>query len=331
MIGKLGAPHIGLSQDDYASLQSEATIIIHAAWAVNFSMRLRSFVKDHVSGLRNLLELAISSRFHVAPRFVFCSSTASVLGPTLKSPIPEAISHDPNTASLLGYSRSKWIAEAICERAYAQTRMKQRLKVVRIGQLCGDAVNGVWNITEAWPLMLSTVDATKSLPDLEHEKLDWLPVDIAARAVLQIANGAEKEESSDIPVYHLINENKKPTWRDMLEWMKTIYAHPFDIVPPRKWVEQLENLGADHADHPAKKLLGLWKNAYCTGSTMEDNDGKIGEIRFVTVETCKAVPAMQAVSPIDQQHFAKMWNWIEDEMVNSRIKGEGVQEASIVE
>ncbi|MCJ1392520.1 hypothetical protein MMC18_005388 [Xylographa bjoerkii] len=329
IVGKLGESYLGLSEDAYASLQSEATIIIHAAWAVNFSMRLRSFVKDHISGLRNLLDLAINSPCNIPPRFVFCSSTASVLGPALNSPIVEAISHDPNTASPLGYSRSKWVAEAICEQAFAQTKMKRRLEVIRIGQLCGDTINGVWNVTEAWPLMLSTVDVTSSLPDLEHEKLDWLPVDIAAQAVLQVAHGAEGEENSEIPVYHLINENDRPTWMEMLEWMKALHASPFNIVPPEKWIAQLENLGADHANHPAKKLLGLWKNAYCTDSTRVDNSGGNSEVRFVTDKTRKAAPAMQTVRPIDKEHFAKMWRWIEKEMVNASMQDKGVQEASV--
>ncbi|MCJ1286771.1 hypothetical protein MMC26_006117 [Xylographa opegraphella] len=330
-IAKLGAPHLGLSEDDYASLQSEATIIIHAAWAVNFSMRLRSFVKDHISGLRNLLDLGISSQCHVSPRFIFCSSTASVLGPILEYPIPEAISHNPNGASHLGYSRSKWVAEAICERAYAQTRMKGRLKVIRIGQLCGDTAKGVWNITEAWPLMLSTVDVTGSLPNVENEKLDWLPVDIAAQAVLQIAHGTKSGEISEIPVYHLINENQTPLWTEMLKWLKTLHARPFDIVPPAKWVRQLEDLGADHANHPAKKLLGLWSKAYCTDESKEDSGARTSEVRFTTDRTRNAVPAMRAVAPIDQQHFAKMWKWIEEEMVIARMPDRGVQESSMVE
>ncbi|MCJ1380709.1 hypothetical protein MMC17_003817 [Xylographa soralifera] len=328
IVGKLGDSHLGLSERTYASLQSEATIIIHAAWAVNFSMRLRSFVNDHISGLRNLLDLAIHSHCRLPPRFVFCSSTASVLSPTLESPIAEVISHDATTASPLGYSRSKWVAEAICEQAYAQTRMKGRLEVARIGQLCGDTTNGVWNVTEAWPLMLSTVHVTNSLPDLEHEKLDWLPVDIAAQAVLQIAHGVEGEDTSEIPVYHLINENNKPTWMEMLVWMKTIYARPFDIVPPEKWVKQLENLSVDHTNHPAQKLLGLWENAYCTDSTREDNSGGNLEVRFVTDKTRKAAPVMLTVSPIDEQHFTRMWKWIEEEMVNMRMPDKGVREVS---
>ncbi|MCJ1400135.1 hypothetical protein MMC11_003339 [Xylographa trunciseda] len=330
IVGKLGEPHLGLLEEAYTSLQDEATIIIHAAWAVNFSMRLRSFMKDHISGLRNLLDLAINSPWDIPPRFVFCSSTASVLGAAAELPIAEAISSDPNTASPLGYSRSKWIAEAICEQAYTRTRMKRRLEVVRIGQLCGDTTNGVWNVTEAWPLMLSTVDVTSSLPNLEHEKLDWLPVDIAAQAVLQIAHGAKGEESSEIPVYHLINENKKPTWMEMLKWMKTLHARPFDVVPPQKWVERIENLGAEHANHPAKKLLGLWKNAYCTDSTSANNNGGSSEVRFVTEKSRKAAPAM-LVSPIDEEHFAKMWKWIEKEMVNTSMPDKGVEEASVIE
>ena len=330
MTAKLGDPNLGLSKGTYNSIQKQATVIIHAAWAVNFSMRLRSFVKDHISGLRHLLDLAMHSPRKTPPRFVFCSSTASVLGSVVNNPIVEAISHDPKAASPLGYSRSKWVAESICEQAYAQTRVKGRIEVARIGQLCGDTVNGVWNVTEAWPLMLSTVDITRSLPDLEREKLDWLPVDTAAQAVIQLALSVEAIEIPEIPVYHLINEHKKPTWREMLMWMKTLCTGPFNMVPPEIWVEQLENLGSDHANHPAKKLLGLWKNAYCADSTREDNNDGNNEVRFITDRTRKAASAIQNVRPIDEEQFAKMWKWIEEAMVNTKVPARGVQEASMV-
>lgn len=50
LVAKLGDEKLGLSDEVYNDIAGRASIIIHAAWAVNFSMRLRSFAKDHLAG-----------------------------------------------------------------------------------------------------------------------------------------------------------------------------------------------------------------------------------------------------------------------------------------
>ncbi|KAL9639726.1 MAG: hypothetical protein Q9164_000738, partial [Protoblastenia rupestris] len=159
---------LGLGQENHNHLLRSTTIIIHAAWEVNFSLALPSFEKDHISGLHNLLEFANSSPKETPPSLIFCSSTASVSN-SPSSPIPELISHDPTHASPIGYSRSKWVAESICEKAHQHSRLRNRISVLRIGQLCGDGINGIWNVTEAWPLMFSSVKVTGCLPNLRNE------------------------------------------------------------------------------------------------------------------------------------------------------------------
>lgn len=49
-VAKLSDGRLGLPEDVFDDVAERATIIIHAAWAVNFSMRLKSFVKDHIAG-----------------------------------------------------------------------------------------------------------------------------------------------------------------------------------------------------------------------------------------------------------------------------------------
>ena len=334
---KLSDPALGLPPSIYRDLATRTTLIIHAAWAVNFSMRLSSFVKDHIAGLRNLINFALASQAKNPAHFLFCSSTASVLGAHRASPIPERISHDPSSASPLGYSRSKWVAESICEQAYLNTRMKDNITVIRIGQLCGDTESGIWNITEAWPLMLSSVKVTLSLPDLKDEKLDWLPVDIAALAVLETAQQYKSSSngSSNIPVYHLLNPCTESTWHNLLTWAQKLSPTAFDIVSPSTWVSQLDNLTDEAGTHPARKLLGLWRDAYCnndnktetktqTNDDESSNDDKKSRTKtkeekeeasvFEMDETKKAAPTIQDVKPISEEQFAKMWNWIEKEM-----------------
>ena len=322
---KLSDSALGLPSSTYESLATRATLIVHAAWAVNFSMRLSSFVKDHIGGLRNLINLALASLHTTTPRFVFCSSTASVLGPQCTSPIPECISHDPLSASPLGYSRSKWVAESICEQAHLHTRLKDHISVLRIGQLCGDTESGIWNITEAWPLMLSSVQVTGSLPQLSGERLNWLPVDIAAEAVLQISLPAAHKpaENPAIPVYHLLNPSTQSTWSDLLVWLHKI-SPTFATVSPSTWVSHLDNQTGDAAKHPARKLLGLWKEAYCNDQQgkptqkQEQGGGKENEkkdITFTMTETKEAAPIMRDVKPITEEQFSKIWAWINQEMM----------------
>jgi len=100
-------------------------------------------------------------------------------------PIPEEMISEPSVASQLGYSRSKWVAEHICDAANSKTALRGRVSIFRVGQLAGDSHKGVWNTKEAWPMMLSLVKLTRTLPDLVGETLDWLPVDIAAMALMQ--------------------------------------------------------------------------------------------------------------------------------------------------
>ena len=43
------------------------------AWQVNFNLKVTSFEED-LQGLRNLLDLAVSSQYTVPPKFMFVSS-----------------------------------------------------------------------------------------------------------------------------------------------------------------------------------------------------------------------------------------------------------------
>lgn len=313
---KLSDTVLDLPPSIYKDLAARTTLIVHAAWAVNFSMRLSSFVKDHIAGLRNLIDFALACEKTYPPHFLFCSSTASVLGPHRTSPIAERISHDPLSASPLGYSRSKWVAESICEQAHLRTRLGDRIAVLRIGQLCGDTESGIWNVTEAWPLMLSSVKVTGCLPQLQEERLAWLPVDVAAEAVLQVAL-SEPRKSADVPLYHLLNPATQSTWADLLLWLRNT-SPPFDTVPPSTWVSHLDGLTGRAATHPARKLLGLWKEAYGKADVAAEGGKKVGEekeeVVFEMVETKKVAPVMRNVRPITEDLFVKIWAWIDREM-----------------
>ena len=312
---------LGLGPDTYKRLAKDTTLIIHAAWEVNFSLPLPAFEKDHIAGLHNLIEFANSSAREPFPAFIFCSSTASVLGANAPLYVEERISHDPETSSPMGYSRSKWVAESICEKAHMNTRLRDHISVLRIGQLCGDGENGIWNVTEAWPLLLSSAKATGVLPDLGEQRLDWLRVDLAAQATVQIAYAmlhrprtsddnaddhdsaidTESESTDACPVFHIINTNSTPNWADLLQWVRA-FDSSIEVVTPAEWIAQLEGLEGEAAKHPSRKLLGMWKTAY--GG--EQKQGGAKEVVFQMDHTLRTAPVLSEVQPITQEYFQKV-------------------------
>jgi thioester reductase-like protein len=300
---QLGDERLGLDDELYEHLAKKATSIIHVAWAVNFRLKLRSFVKDNIAGVRHLLNLALKVPRQDPPRFTYCSSTASIMNSSSGSDnyLEEHMPAYPSSASPLGYSRSKWVAEHICLEAHNKTSLRGNIAVVRVGQLTGDSTSGVWNTKEAWPMMLSTARLTKCLPDLGDEPLAWLPVDIAAKAFVQIAE-QDKKGVDEMPVYHVLNPHQEPTWHHMLEWIKE--KEDFEVVSPKEWVGRLEE--HEGSEHSALKLLGLWKEAYGSG------DGDVKQrAQFSMKETKRNVAALKDVQPLDKAYVDRMWTWIQ--------------------
>ncbi|KAF4450812.1 hypothetical protein F53441_6144 [Fusarium austroafricanum] len=295
--------NLGLSKEVYELILDNATMIIHSAWAVNFSLRLNSF-EDQIASTRNLIGLAAGAG--AGARFVFASSTAAV-SESAARPIPEKVSEDPREASPLGYSRSKWVAEQVCDAANEHFGNKEGeclASVIRIGQLCSNE-SGVWNATEAYPLLLSTAKITRCLPDLQSEVLNWLPVEQAAQAVIDVAWSTS--QTSGTPVYHVLNPHNTQTWRQMLGSLSASNQGPkFEIVSPPEWIQRLEKaLGEGSANHPSQALLGLWKSSFIQGKDTTISDQDVGI--FDIAQTRDVSAAIRDVKPLDRERMIKTW------------------------
>ncbi|BEI91212.1 uncharacterized protein CcaverHIS019_0400320 [Cutaneotrichosporon cavernicola] len=270
-------PDLGLSADEYDSLRTSVTEVIHNAWPVNFVLSLESF-NEHIGGAVNLLNLARRTTHNAA--FFFSSSVGTRQGDGL-SFVPETFPDDPASASGMGYAQSKWVVEKVLERAGG------RVGVLRIGQLVGDTEHGVWNETEAWPLMFRTARVTNSLPLLE-ETPAWLPVDVAARAISEIVLAHTASA-----VYHVVNPHIAE-WSTILDGLAA-GGLVFDRVPPQEWITALEGY-PDLKTNPSYKLLGFWK-------------GRLGARRLVefSVEhTSRISPTIAGCEPVGPE-LVKLW------------------------
>ncbi|KAK0558525.1 hypothetical protein OC844_005084 [Tilletia horrida] len=217
---------------------SPSLVVIHCAWTVNFALSLASFEQECIAPLRALIDLYQASTY--PRRFLFCSSLASILsGP---GPHTEMPSTRIESAGKTGYAQSKWVAEQICARSIPAGG---GAVVARVGQLCGDTAHGIWNETEAYPLLVRTAVEVGCLPSTGPE-IDWLPVDTAAKALVEVALSAGDSSSASPRYLHIAMPSHvlRPSWADFVDWLAQAPGLSFERVSKDDWLSAVRKAGA---------------------------------------------------------------------------------------
>jgi thioester reductase-like protein len=195
----LSKPDFGLGKERFERLSWSVGLVIHSAWAVNFNISVQSFEKEHIAAVQNLINLCQRDRRREWPAsFFFCSSVSSAAATPRPGTVPEGPVTDISHVQKTGYARSKYVAEHIVLNAARQAGADAR--VLRVGQLVGDSKVGQWNTTEGIPLMIQTAVTLGALPALDEE-MSWLPVDHAARIILDCCDVPSEDTESDFDGY----------------------------------------------------------------------------------------------------------------------------------
>ncbi|KAJ9478071.1 NRPS-like enzyme [Pseudozyma hubeiensis] len=269
MAADISKKDLGLSQQEYADLAGSVTCVIHNGWPVNFVMSVDSF-QSVLEGTVGLMNLAGQSTACRKPRFIF-SSSISVAFKNPGAVIPETILDHLGYTHALGYAHSKWIVENLCRDAEALIGGGFQSVVMRIGQMVGDRSAGIWNETEAPPLMIKAAQTIGCLPD-RLDDLYWLPVDVAGLVAAQLTTA---ELSSDCELVHVVSEEAMP-WKTAL----TTLAEPqnlgktFEVIPFAQWVERLERSDRNPTRNPTMKLLDHYRTMQ---HDLESSDRVIGQ------------------------------------------------------
>jgi carbohydrate kinase (thermoresistant glucokinase family) len=250
-------------------------------------MRLSSFEKSNVAGVANLISLCEATKkgISAAPSasFNFCSSVSTVSKAT-EVPVPER-QPDPSWSQDMGYAQSKTVAEHLCSRAAEQGITA---RVLRVGQIVADTQHGIWNSTEAIPLMLQTAITIGALPKLQ-ETPSWLPVDTTAESVAQIAL------SNAGSIFANVTNPKTFDWTaDLLPALKKAGLE-FEEFEPQEWVNRLRNSIADPVKNPPIKLVDFFASKY--------DKTELGPSKsYVTETACSLAPALANAPKLEQEH-----------------------------
>ncbi|KAK4542196.1 hypothetical protein LTR36_007043 [Oleoguttula mirabilis] len=310
----LSEVNLGLEAHQLQHLLSSLTCVIHSAWAVNFNLGVRSFEGQHIRGAHNLINLCLRVTHPTPAKFFFCSSVSAASGTPRPATITESAVEDLSHAQNMGYGRSKLVTEHIVRNAMRGAGLHAR--VLRIGQLSGDRVNADWNETEAVALMIRSALTVNALPALD-ERPSWLPVDLCAEAILDIAfpESGQLADDSDL-VYHLINPRLFSWKQDFLPALKRTSLPAFDVVSPAEWLERLKRSEQDPAKNPSIKLIDFWQRKYGAATDKGDEsqaqqDVEAPGLRFETFRTekdCRSVAT--AVDPVSDgliERYVEAW------------------------
>ncbi|RDW62389.1 hypothetical protein BP6252_11822 [Coleophoma cylindrospora] len=290
---------LGLDLEVYNEIATNITGLIHCAWSVNFNLGLGSFEADCIAGAHNLLALCLKAKRPEPATYNFCSSVSAVAatkGGFVKEALPETL----DCAQGMGYAQSKLVTENICVQAAQSYGVKTR--VLRVGQVVADTAHGIWNATEAIPLMLQAGLTIGAIPRLDENPL-WLPVDIVASAVTEISLA-----DAGAAVLNVVNHQSFHWTRDLLPALHQAGLE-FSEPSQREWVSILRNSNPDPVANPPIKLLEFFASKY-------DNDLPRKGLSYDTSFARFLSPTLAAAPVLDQQlvdRFVKQFcetSWI---------------------
>ena len=98
-----------------------------------------------------------------------------------------------------------------------------------------------------------------SLVTVSSQKPQWLPVNIAGCAIVEITTHSTPPKSA---VYHIVNPNTSSGWDTIIAGLKKA-GMAFDVVDRTEWLDRLARSNPDGESNPAIKLLVSGRIASC--------------------------------------------------------------------
>lgn len=204
--------------------------------------------------------------------------------------MPESLPEELSYAQNMGYAQSKLVTENICSLAAEKTGIKAR--VLRVGQVIGDTRHGIWNDTEAIPIMLQAAITIGAIPRLD-ESPTWLPVDVVASAIVDVALS-----DTTTKVMNVVN-HRSFSWNEDLLPAILCAGLDFAEVSQKEWVARLRKSNPDPVANPPIKLLEFFASKY-------DNDRPRKGLKYETQLARSASPALATAPVLDQQLVNKL-------------------------
>ncbi|KAK0463067.1 putative aminoadipate reductase [Desarmillaria tabescens] len=291
--GNMTEERFGLEDHLFRSMLISVNVIIHAAWRVDFNLKLSSF-EPNIEATQNLINFALDSKRSTATRFVFVSSITSVQSWTGNAGVvPESTIDNWKVAVGRGYGEGKYVAEQLLSRSGL------RGTSLRLGQLCGGSHVGAWSTTEWFPILVKSSIAINALPSFSGV-VSWMTVQSVAQIILDIVFSSEAE-----PVINLVHPKPVP-WASIVTQVRHALKEDISVKPASEWFEILESRSQTASSEdiqriPALKLLAFFREMIQGDDSSVDDQESGGLPRFSTSKAKKCSSTMFNVKSIGSE------------------------------
>ena len=243
VVGDLGEPSLGLSEEAFEDLARGADHVIHAGAMVNLVYPYPALEAANVGGTREVLRLACLHKtkplHHVSTNGIF---------PPGGHPCREDADLDTLAdAREDGYGQSKWVAEKL---AWQAAERGLPVRVYRPGNVSGHSETGASNPKDLLGAIITESLRLGVAPEIEGWRLEMTPVDFVAGAILAIADDPETAGG----VFHLANPDPPPA----PEVFDRLSEMGYDLggLPYAEWLEALREEPARDDDPVGGVLRG---------------------------------------------------------------------------
>ncbi|KAJ9067195.1 hypothetical protein DSO57_1002258 [Entomophthora muscae] len=288
--------HLGLDDATYNEVFQSVDVIYHVAWRMDFLKGLPAF-RDCIENTVNLLKISATSPRR--PAFHFTSTVGATL-PSLAAPTIVEEKLKPtlkNIKKCNGYNLSKLVSEIICY-SWAD-KFGFSLDIHRVGQVSGDTENGAWNTREHISLLIKAAQVMKMVPSEMFESINWIPVDIAAKGMVEIHYSPNNPHKSTIN--HIVNPTFTP-WGDVIGHLQKLGV-PCQAVDSATFLNELKTK-PDYQNvdiNPIASLTDFFTNILSQPPS---------SMRMETQSTCQRSPSIKGSSYIDidlMQKYLSHW------------------------
>ncbi|KAF2799236.1 acetyl-CoA synthetase-like protein [Melanomma pulvis-pyrius CBS 109.77] len=300
--------YFGLPMHVYRDLLDRITTVIHNAWQVDFNMAVNSF-NNQISTVSRFVDFSAHSKFGAQLFFVSSISAVANWNTITGSSenVPEQIYENWKIPQSMGYGQSKFVSERLLDTAAREANIPA--VICRVGQIAGPTMAaGMWPRQEWLPSMIRSSKYLGMLPASlgPLEVVDWIPVDILAKGIIELATSSTAPEKTCATVYHAVNP-ERTSWKELLPTVAR-YLEPqtkISIVSLEEWVNTLrQSSSKDVVENPAIKILGFFESLvrYNTGGPVLLNTKN-------ATNTSKTLADLVAVGEEWMENWMRQWEF----------------------
>ena len=245
VVGDLGDPRLGLSEDGFRALAERTDAIVHNGGVVNFTLPYRGMRGANVEGTAWVLRLACAGRATPctsSPRLgVHVTRETQGVPVHEDDALPEAARvHD-------AYNQTKWVADTLVQAVAARGVPVTLHRPARVGP---DYRTGASNADDYYARMLRAAAEVGAVPDLGWN-WDVAPVDQVAAAIVQ----AVVDPAWLGGTFHYFNPHVLP-FSDITAAVREA-GWPVEELPYAQWRARALAAAMD-SSHPLHPLMPLF-------------------------------------------------------------------------